>query len=167
MRRSCLTLCAIACIACRNTGRAASAADTASIADTTVTVRATSPAATPEPAPLRLADLAGKWKVTATNAVNDSTLVTYEMTATADTTGWFIMYPTHAKPIALHVKVDADSVIMDAGPYASTARSGATVTIHGVGRIRDAHLVGTEAASYTVKGVESVVHIRLDGTRTR
>lgn len=165
MRRSCLTLCVIACIACRNTGRAASAADTASIAETTVTVHATSPASTPEPAPLSLADLAGKWKMTATNAANDSTLVTYEMTATADTAGWFILYPTHAKPIALRVNVDADSVIMDAGPYASTARTGAMVTIHGVGRLHDAHLVGTEAASYTVKGAESVVHIRLDGTR--
>ena len=168
MRRSCLTLCAIALAACQNTGRAAaSATDTASMADTAATARAKPPASTPEPAPLRLADLAGKWKMVATNAANDSTLVTYEMTATADTTGWFILYPTHAKPIALRVKVDADSVIMDAGPYASTARTGAMVTIHGVGRLRDATLVGTETASYTVKGTESVVHIKLIGTRNR
>lgn len=116
------------------------------------------------PAP-RLADLAGNWKMTATNAVNDSTLVTYEMTATADTTGWSILYPNHAAPIALHVRIDADSVLMDAGPYASTARKGASVTIHGVVRVRDETLVGTESAYYKLGTTESVVHIKLEGTR--
>jgi len=111
------------------------------------------------------ADLAGTWTMTATNAANDSTLVTYEMTATADTTGWSILYPGHAAPIALHVSIDADSVIMDAGPYASTVRTGATVTIHGVVHLRDGKLVGTESAYYKVDTTESVVHIKLDGTR--
>lgn len=115
--------------------------------------------------PLRLADLGGNWKMTATNAANDSTLVTYQMTATADTTGWSILYPNHATPIALHVRIDADSVIMDAGPYASTARTGATVTIHGVVHVRDRKLVGTESAYYKVNTTESVVHIKLEGTR--
>jgi len=115
--------------------------------------------------PLRPADLAGNWKVTATNAANDSTLVTYEMAATADTSGWSILYPTHATPIALRVRIDADSVIMDAGPYASTARKGATVTIHGVVRVRDGKLVGTESAYYKVDTTDSVVHIKLEGTR--
>ena len=86
--------------------------------------------------------------MTATNAANDWTLVTYEMTATADATGWHILYPNHAMPIALHVRIDADSVIMDAGPYASTARNGATVTIHGVLHVRERKLVGTESAYY-------------------
>lgn len=115
--------------------------------------------------PLRLVDLAGNWKMTATNAANDSTLVTYQMTATADTIGWSILYPNHATPIALRIRVDADSVIMDAGPYASTARTGATVTIHGVVHMRGGKLVGTESASYKVNATESVVHIKLEGTR--
>ena len=115
--------------------------------------------------PLRLADLAGSWKVTATNAANDSTLVTYQMTATADTIGWSILYPNHTTPIALRVRIDADSIIMDAGPYASTARTGATVTIHGVVHLRDGTLVGTESAYYKVDATESVVHIKLEGTR--
>lgn len=167
MRWSLLTLGALALAACKNDGRASSTADSASTADTASTAAATAAAPTQAQAPLRLADLAGKWKMTATNAVNDSTLVTYEMTATADTTGWSIVYPTHAKPIALHVKVGGDSVIMDAGPYASTARKDAMVTIHGVVRLRDAKLVGTETASYTVKSIESMVHIKLAGTRSR
>lgn len=103
--------------------------------------------------------------MTAVNAANDSTLVTYEMTATADTTGWSIMYPTHHKPIALHVKVDADSVVMDAGPYASTARKGATVTIHGVTRLVGGKLVGAETARYKADTTESVVRITLEGIR--
>ena len=115
--------------------------------------------------PLRLADLAGNWKMTATNAANDSTLVTYDMTATADTIGWSILYPNHATPIALRVRIDADSVIMDAGPYASTARKDATVTIHGVVHVREGKLVGTESAYYKIDTTESVVHIKLEGTR--
>jgi len=117
--------------------------------------------------PLRLADLAGKWTMTATNAANDSVLVTYEMTATADTTGWSILYPNHPTPIALRVRIDADSVIMDAGPYASTARTGATVTIHGVVHLHGTKLVGTESAYYKVDSTESVVHIKLEGTKGR
>ena len=115
-------------------------------------------------APIRRGDLAGHWTMTATNAANDSTLVTYEMTATADTTGWSIRYPNHGTPIALRVRIDADSVIMDAGPYASTARKGATVTIHGVVHLRGMKLVGTESAYYKVDTTESVVHIKLEGT---
>ena len=101
--------------------------------------------------PLRLADLAGKWT----------------MTASADTTGWSILYPSHPTPIALRVRIDADSVIMDAGPYASTARTGATVTIHGVVHLRETKLVGTESAYYKVDSTESVVHIKLEGTKGR
>lgn len=159
MRWSCLTLCVLLAVAaCTNHGRAD---DTATSADTA----AVAAAPTSEPGPLQLAELAGRWKMTATNAANDSTLVVYEMTATADTTGWSIMYPTHPKAIALHVKVDADSVIMDAGPYASTARKGATVTIHGVSRLEGGKLVGAETARYRVDSTESVVHITLDGIR--
>ncbi|HEY7893847.1 MAG TPA: hypothetical protein VIC24_02985 [Gemmatimonadaceae bacterium] len=157
MRWSCLTLCALVLAACQNGGRAASTADTSA---------AQSTSSAPAPAPkLRLGDLAGQWKMTATNAANDSTLVTYEMTATADTSGWSISYPTHPKPIALRVKIDADSVVIDAGPYASTARTGAVVTIHGVSRLRDGKLVGTEIARYTVDTAVSVVRINLEGTR--
>ena len=115
-------------------------------------------------APIRRGDLAGHWTMTATNAANDSTLVTYEMTATADTTGWSILYPNHPTPIALHVSIDADSVIMRAGPYASTARKGATVTIQGTVHVRDGKLIGSESAYYRVNSAESVVHIKLEGT---
>jgi len=117
--------------------------------------------------PLQLAELAGTWTMTATNAANDSTLVTYEMAATGDTAGWSILYPNHAAPIALRVRGDGDSIIMDAGPYASTARKGATVTIHGVLHLRDAKLVGTESAYYKVDATGSVVHIKLAGTKNR
>jgi len=137
MRRSFLTIAVLALAACKNDARS----------------------------PVRPADFAGNWKMAATNAANDSMLVTYEMTATADTAGWSILYPNHATPIALHVRINADSVIMDAGPYASTARKGATVTIHGVVHLRDGRLVGTESAYYSVDTAESVVHIKLEGTR--
>lgn len=151
VRWTCLTLCALALGGCKKTGGAASTTDTTATA----------------PARLRLADLAGKWTMTATNEANDSVLVTYEMTATADTTGWSVLYPNHTTPIPLHVRVDADSVIIDAGPYASTARSGAMVTIHSVSRLRDGELAGTMTARYALNATESVVHIRLDGRRSQ
>lgn len=159
MQRPRLTLCALVLVgACKNHGRVA---DPVTAADTAAVARAP----TSEPARLRLADLAGTWKMTATNAANDSPLVTYEMASTADTSGWSILYPTHPKPIPLHVNVNADSVVLDAGPYASTARKDATVTIHGVSRLRGGKLVGTETARYTVDTAVSVVHINLEGTR--
>lgn len=161
MRWTCLTLCALAIGGCTKPGGAAATPDTTAAAD----ARTPAPASTGRQ--LRLADLAGTWTMTATNAANDSVLVTYTMTATADTAGWSIMYPNHARPIAVHVRVDADSVIMDAGPYASTARTGAMVTVHSVSRLRDGKLVGTMTARYTLDTTESVVHITLAGHRSR
>ncbi|HEV2181510.1 MAG TPA: hypothetical protein VGR59_14380 [Gemmatimonadaceae bacterium] len=160
MRWTCLTMCALALGGCNKPGGAAGTPDTTAAAD----ARTPAPASTGRQ--LRLADLAGTWTMTATNAANDSVLVTYTMTATADSAGWSILYPNHATPIALRVHVDADSVIMDAGPYASTARKGAMVTIHSVSRLRDGQLVGTMTARYTIASTESVVHISLDGHRS-
>jgi len=64
-----------------------------------------------------------------------------------------------------YLSIDADSIIMRAGPYASTARKGATVMIRGAVHVRDGKLIGTESAYYRVNSGESVVHIKLQGTR--
>lgn len=160
MRWTRLTLCVIA-LGCTKPGGAASTPDT--------TANPNAAAAAPAPAPprLRLADLAGTWTMTAINVANDSVLVTYEMTATADTGGWSVMYPNHAKPIPLRVHADADSVVMDAGPYASTASKGSMVIIHSVLRLRDEKLSGTMTARYTIGTTTPVVHIRLEGHRSQ
>ena len=54
------------------------------------------------PAGIKLADVAGNWNVKGTNEKGDSTLVTYTMTATADTTGWTINLPNRP-PVPGHI----------------------------------------------------------------
>src|SRR5881296_2369878 len=60
--------------------------------------------ATPAPAPaLSLADVAGKWQVRSVpESGTDTTSTNYVLTATADTTGWFITFPSGLK-VPLHV----------------------------------------------------------------
>lgn len=67
--------------------------------------------------------------------------------ATADTAGWTITYPGR-EPIPMHARTDADSVIMDAGPYPSTRIKGAQVTVRSVAHLQDGKIVGTTVAHY-------------------
>jgi hypothetical protein len=132
-------------------------------ADTT-TPAAAAPAPPPAPTPISLADVAGKWNVTVTNEAGDSTLTSYVLTATADTAGWTITFPDR-KPIPVHVMASGDSLIFDAGPYASVLRKGVQVTTHGVSRIKDGKLVGSSIARYNVKTADSVRTVKQEGTK--
>ena len=119
----------------------------------------------PPPAGIALADVAGKWNVKGMNEAGDSTLVTYEMTATADTTGWVINFPNR-KPVPVRVvSVAGDSIVTEAGPYESVLRKGVQVTTHGVFRLQDGKLVGNTIARYNVKTADSVRIVRTEGTR--
>lgn len=113
---------------------------------------------------LNPADLAGKWHVKTTPENSDSVVVEYDLTATADTTGWVINLPKR-KPITPHVMFSGDSVVIDAGPYESVLRKGVQVTTHGVSRLVGGELVGTTVAHYS-KGADSVVTLRTRGTKT-
>lgn len=151
MRRLTLACCAIALAAC---------AKSEDMTDTAAT--AAMPAG---PAPISLADLAGVWTVRGTNMAGDSTLVTYEVMATADTMGWTITFPGQ-QPIPLRVVgVAGDSVMIDAGPYPSALRKGVTVRTSGAFRLRDGRMVGTNVARYDTKGADSVLMLRSEGTR--
>ena len=131
-------------------------------ADTTSAV-ATPP---PAPAPIALADVAGKWNVTGKNEAGDSTLVTYILTATADTTGWSIKFPDRTKTVPVHVvAVAGDSVVIHAGPYPSVLRKGVQVTTTGAFRLQDGKMVGLTKAHYNVKTADSVRMVRSEGTR--
>src|SRR3954462_11985914 len=67
--------------------------------------------APPAPPPtMSLADAAGKWQMTPTPmSGKDTTSNKYVMTATADTTGWMLTFPSGLK-VPLHVTVSGDSV---------------------------------------------------------
>ena len=128
-------------------------------ADTTASV------APPAPAPLALADLAGTWDMKSMAEGSDSVLVTFELMATADTTGW-MQHFAGRDPIPMRVLALAgDSVITETGPFESVLRPGVQVSTHSVMRLQDGRLVGTTIARYKTSGPDSVVRIRTEGTR--
>lgn len=152
MRRFVSLLCAVAVVGC---ARTEDAADTSAAATAT-------PA---QPAPISLSDVAGTWAVRGMNQAGDSTLVTYELKATADTTGWTITFPNRPPVPVRVVSVAGDSIVIDAGPYESALRRGVRVTTHGSFRLQDGKIVGTTRARYDTKGADSVLIVRSEGTR--
>jgi hypothetical protein len=121
-------------------------------------------AAPPPPAALSLADVAGTWTVVGKNEAGDSTLVTYELTATADTSGWSLVFPNRP-PVPLRVvAVAGDSIVVEAGPYESVLRKGVQVNTRSVSRIVDGKMVGRSVAHYS-KGPDSVRVVVTEGTR--
>jgi hypothetical protein len=118
-----------------------------------------------EPAAIALADVAGTWNVSAMPAVGDSVLTTYQLTATADTTGWTITFPGRP-PIPVRVAaVAGDSIVVEAGPYESVLRPGVMVSTHTVNRLQDGKLVGTFTAHYQSAAADSVLNGRQEGVR--
>ena len=100
------------------------------------------------------------------NEARDSTLVSYQLTATADTAGWTIVFPNR-KPIPVRVAaVAGDSLVIEAGPYESVLRKGVQVTTHGVLRLQNGKLAGLTVAHYKTTTPDSVRRISMDGTRT-
>jgi hypothetical protein len=130
-----------------------------------MTAAAPTPTPTPPPPPaISLTDVAGKWEMKTMNEKGDSTLVKYELIAKAEPAGWELHFPKR-KPVTAHVTADADSIMIDAGPYESVLRKGLQVTTHGVARLQDGKLVGTTVAHYATKSADSVLHLKLEGTR--
>ena len=150
MRRFGFLCCAVMVVAC-------SKSDDQPAADTTAVAVA--------PAPLMASDLAGSWTVVTMPETSDSVLVTYQMTATADTSGWMVMLPNRPA-MAARVWFGGDSVVMETGPYESVLRKGVQVSTHGVSRLQNGQLVGTTIARYTTRNADSVVMLRTRATRT-
>jgi hypothetical protein len=152
-----LCLCAAVLSGCAKKDNAA--VDTMAMASSTETT--TAPAA---PAPINLADVAGKWDMRSVPTSGDTTATTFVLTATANTSGWTITFPGR-KPIAERITVGGDSIIAEAGPYPSVRRKGVTVTTNGVLRLQGGNLVGTNTAHYKVKTADSVLTLNTTGTR--
>ena len=131
--------------------------------DQPVTDTAAGDAATPAMSSLN--KTAGKWIVRAMPETGDSTLVTYELVATADTSGWTITFPKR-KPLPVRVKaVAGDSIVTEVGPYESVLRKDVKVITRSVSRFQDGKLVGTFVAGYSTTGPDSVLRGRLEGRR--
>jgi hypothetical protein len=132
------------------------------------TASSTTTTATPAaPTPINLADVAGKWDVRSVPVSGDTSATTYVLTATATPAGWTMAFPGRAKPEALRVTVDGDSIILAAGPFSSVRRKGVQVTTNGAMRLQNGSLVGTTIAHYKVKTADSVLTLNTTGTRAK
>jgi hypothetical protein len=129
---------------------------------------AAAPAPAPAPAPpaaFSLADAAGKWQVRAVpESGTDTSATNYVLTATADTTGWLITFPSGLK-VPLHVTVSGDSLINKTGVFASQRRKGLKVMSEGSFRLQNGKLVGTTIAHYAKAGPDSVLRLHTEGTK--
>ena len=98
---------------------------------------------------IKLADVAGTWD-SKTMGPKDSVLATTVLAATADGKGWTMTFPT-GDPVAVRVVSSAgDSVVTEAGPFASRVRQGQTVTLlHSVSHYKGNEMWGTSTAQYS------------------
>ena len=154
MRHLAMCCCAIILVACSKSKDQPAADEMADAA-----------AAPAAPAPIALADVAGQWTVRLMPESGDSTLLSYEMVATGDTSGWAFNFPKR-KPVPVRVvAVDGDSIVTEAGPFESNLRKGVQVTSRTVNRLQDGKLVGATTARYVTSGPDTVAHFRFEATR--
>ncbi|MHB1863170.1 MAG: hypothetical protein ACYCVL_09390 [Gemmatimonadaceae bacterium] len=118
----------------------------------------------PAPAAINLADVAGNWTVKAMPATGDSVLLTYTLHATAADTGWTITF-SGRKPMAVQVATMGDSVMVTAPAYESMLRKGTKVSTQGVMHLVNGTLTGTTTAHYVTTKADSVIHLRMEGTK--
>ncbi|MGH7644116.1 MAG: hypothetical protein ACREMR_00885 [Gemmatimonadales bacterium] len=115
-------------------------------------------------ATVSLADFAGTWRVRGFNEAGDS-IVAYDLIATADPSAWTTMLPGRPPIPQRLVTVAGDSITTEAGPFESVLRPGVQVRTNAVIRLQGDKLVGTTIAHYTTTGPDSVLRIRMEGTR--
>ena len=132
--------------------------------DTTTPAAAAAPAPAP-PAPFSFADAAGKWQVRAVpESGTDTSATNYVLTATADTTGWMITFPSGVK-VPLHVMASGDSLVMKTATFASQRRKNMKVSTESAMRLQGGKLVGTSIAHYVTAGADSVLRLHVEGTK--
>lgn len=114
-----------------------------------------------------LAAMAGTWNMRTLNMAGDSVLVTYDIFATNELSGWTLTFPGRA-PIPVRVmEVAGDSVVLDAGPYPSALQSGVTVSTRFDMQYQGNRLEGLITAIYNLPAGPSTVPLRVEGTRAR
>src|ERR1700716_2057902 len=150
---------AIAIVGCAKTDSKPAATDSAAGA----VVPAAAPAAPAAPAAIVLADTAGKSNVVAISTTGDTPPTKFVLTVAATPEGFTQTYQ-NGLVVKPKVVVAGDSIVSDAGPYASVRRKGVKVITHSVMRKEGDKLVGTSTAHYQgVKGADSVLTLRTEG----
>ena len=134
---------------------------------TSTTTSAAAPAAGAAASPLSFTDLAGTWQMRSVPESGSDTSATQStMTATRDSTGWKSVYK-NGTTLPLHVAVSGDSLIIDTSPHMSVRGRGLMTTTHSVYRREGDKLVGRSVAHYATKSADSVLTLRVEGTRQR
>jgi hypothetical protein len=132
--------------------------------DSATSDSATLAGSTAGPAPISLANVAGRWQMSSTPMTGADTSPTrYILTATADTTGWQIEFPDGVK-VPVQVSVSGDSVFIKTATFSSRRRKNVKVMTEGWSRMQDGRLVGMTTAHYQ-GAKDSVLQLRTDGSR--
>lgn len=126
--------------------------------------QASAPPPPPPPAAINLADVAGNWTVKIMPEASDSVVTTYTAHATAADTGWTITLPNR-KPLAVTITTSGDSIMMTTPVFESVLRKNVKVFTQGSMHLVGGKLVGTTTAHYATTKPDSVVHLRLEGTK--
>ncbi len=157
MRILALSCCLVGLVACVTSERDEAATDSAAGATETAAM----------PSTLSLADLAGRWNVTAKPESGTDTAATrYVLNATSDSTGWTITFPNRPQPVPVRiVAIQGDSIVTEAGPFQSVRRQSVQVTTRNVLRREGDRLVGSTRARYASTGSDTVLVLRTEATR--
>jgi major membrane immunogen (membrane-anchored lipoprotein) len=116
------------------------------------------------PAPIALAQVAGKWQMRSVpESGTDTTPTNYVLTATADTTGWMITFASGTK-VKVHVSTAGDSLMMKSDEYSSQRRKGVKVMTEGSMRLQGGKIVGMTTAHYK-SAKDSVLRLRVEGSK--
>lgn len=135
--------------------------------DTSKTVTAQPPAEAPA-ATLSLASIAGRWNMNSVPETGDTTMTNFVLNATADSTGWTINYPPNRDPLPVRIiAVAGDSIVFETGPYLSARRPGMKAITRDVYRMSGDSLVGYGLGRFLTTGPDSLIRLRLWGTRAR
>ena len=154
----------VAIVCCTTLLIAACAKNDQAANDSAAAAAAATPAPPAAPA-VTLADFAGKWQVSAVpTSGKDTSATKYVLTATADTSGWMIEFPSGVK-VPLQVTLSGDSVISKTGTFSSQRRKNVKVMTESAFKIQDGKLVGTSTAHYAGAGADSVLQLRTEGTK--
>ena len=108
---------------------------------------------------------AGTWNMRVMPEGRDTTVLTFTLTATGGSEGWTLSFPDRAPVPVTVVSRDDDGATIEAGPYESPLRKGAQVRIRSEMRLDGGKLVGETTAHYDVTTPDSVVRLRVEGTR--
>jgi hypothetical protein len=108
---------------------------------------------------------AGTWSMRVMPESRDTTVLTFTLNATGGSEGWTLSFLDRPPIPVTVVSRDEDDATIEAGPYESPLRKGVQVRIRSEMRLDGGKLVGETTAHYDVTTPDSVVRLRVEGTR--